>query len=182
MMHSSVSDRKRLFAEIIDDKVLNTESLIVELDEMGYFTAPASTKYHGNYEGGLFDHSYMMARCLELMTDQMGLVWQDERSPWVVGLFHDLCKCDAYIKNMDGTYSYNTEQLIPGHAEKSIIIAQQMAFLPMLDGEQVACIRYHMGAYEGEKIWRNYDYAIRKYPNVLWTHTADMYASKVLGT
>ena len=181
-MRSSVSDRKEVFAEIINDKVLNTELLIGELDEMGYFTAPASTKYHGSYEGGLFDHSYGVARCLELMTDQMGLVWQDKRSPWIVGLFHDLCKCDAYIKNMEGTYIYNTEQLIPGHAEKSIIVAQQMAFLPMLDEEQVACIRYHMGAYEGENIWRNYDYAIRKYPNVLWTHTADMYASKVLGT
>ena len=90
-MRSSVSDRKELFAEMINDKVLDTELLIGELDEMGYFTAPASTKYHGNYEGGLFDHSYAVARCLELMTDQMGLVWQDERSPWIVGLFHDLC-------------------------------------------------------------------------------------------
>lgn len=181
-MRSSVSDRKELFAEIINDKVLNTELLIEELDEMGYFTAPASTKYHGSYEGGLFNHSYAVARCLELMTKQMGLEWHDERSPWIVGLSHDLCKCDSYIKQEDGTYKYNTEQLIPGHAEKSIIVAQQMAFLPMLDEEQIACIRYHMGAYEGEKVWRNYDYAIRKYPNVLWTHTADMYASKVLGT
>lgn len=162
--------------------VISPESLIEELDEMGYFTAPASTKYHGNYEGGLFDHSYLMARCLGLMTDQMGLEWHDERSPWIVGLFHDLCKCDAYIKSMDGTYTYNTEQLIPGHAEKSIIVAQQIACMPILNEEEIACIRYHMGAYEGEKVWRNYDYAIRKYPNVLWTHTADMYASKVLGT
>ena len=33
-----------------------------DLLEKGFFTAPASTKYHGNYEGGLFDHSYMVAR------------------------------------------------------------------------------------------------------------------------
>lgn len=182
MTHSSVSDRKKLFLDMVGDSVLSPESLVEELDEMGYFTAPASTKYHGNYEGGLFDHSYAVARCLELMTDQMGLEWQDERSPWIVGLFHDLCKCDTYIKQDDGTYAYNTEQLIPGHAEKSIIVAQQMMFLPVLDEEQVTCIRYHMGAYEGEKVWRNYDYAIKKYPNVLWTHTADMYASKVFGT
>ena len=43
------------------------------------------------------------------------------------------------------------------------------------------CIRYHMGAYEKDG-WNEFDLAIRKYPNVLWTHTADMYASKVKGT
>ena len=182
MTHSSVSDRKKLFLAMVGDSVLSPESLVEELDEMGFFTAPASTKYHGNYEGGLFDHSYMMARCLELMTDQMGLEWEDERSPWMIGLFHDLCKCDAYVQNMDGSYSYNQDQILPGHAEKSIIVAQQTMFIPVFDEEQIACIRYHMGAYEGEKVWKNYDIAIRKYPNVLWTHTADMYASKVLGT
>lgn len=167
---------------MVEDTILSPKDLVDELDEVGYFTAPASTKYHGSYEGGLFDHSYAMARCLELMTDQMGLEWQDDRSPWVIGLFHDLCKCDAYIKQEDGTYKYNEEQLLPGHAEKSIILTQTMVFSPQLDDEQIACIRFHMGAYEGEKVWRNYDRAIKRYPNVLWTHTADMYASKVFGT
>ena len=47
-----------------------------------------------------------------------------------------------------------------------------------LTEEEILCIRYHMGAYE-TKDWDFFDKAIRKYPNVLWTHTADMYASKV---
>ena len=48
-----------------------------------------------------------------------------------------------------------------------------------LTEEELFCIRFHMGAYEKEN-WAEYDRAIRAYENVLWTHTADMYASKVL--
>ena len=37
-----------------------------------------------------------------------------------------------------------------------------------------------MGAYEKEE-WAEFDAAIRKYQTVLYTHTADMLASKVSG-
>jgi hypothetical protein len=47
-----------------------------------------------------------------------------------------------------------------------------------LTEEEMLCIRYHMGAYEKEE-WSEFDLAIRKYENVLWTHQADMLASKV---
>lgn len=33
-----------------------------------FFYAPASTKYHGNYEGGLFDHSFMVMNTLVDLT------------------------------------------------------------------------------------------------------------------
>lgn len=49
-----------------------------------------------------------------------------------------------------------------------------------LTDEEIMCIRYHMGAYEGSEIWNNLGQAIRKYPNILWTHTADIVASQVL--
>ena len=48
-----------------------------------------------------------------------------------------------------------------------------------LTEEEILCIRYHMGPYVTAD-WDEYDKAIKKYPNVLFTHTADMYASKVL--
>jgi hypothetical protein len=49
-----------------------------------------------------------------------------------------------------------------------------------LTEEEILCIRYHMGAYEKDA-WDYFDRAIRKYETVLWTHTADMVASKVKG-
>ena len=48
-----------------------------------------------------------------------------------------------------------------------------------LTEEEIMCIRYHMGAYEKDD-WVQFDLAIKKYPNVLFTHTADMYASKLI--
>ena len=33
------------------------EKLIEFIEKTDFFKAPASTKYHGNYEGGLLEHS-----------------------------------------------------------------------------------------------------------------------------
>jgi hypothetical protein len=142
----------------------------------GFFTAPASTRYHGAYEGGLFDHSFAVAEMLVKMTEQIRLEWLKPRSPWVVGLFHDLCKIDHYIQTA-GRFKSNKDTHLSGHGDKSVILLSQWI---KLTEEESLCIRYHMGAYM-VKEWNQYDRAIRKYPNVLWTHTADMYASKVLG-
>lgn len=167
------------------------------LDKMGYFTAPASTKYHGAYEGGLYDHSYAVADQLLVLTERLELKWERPISPFIVGMFHDLCKCDNYIKrpniveakDKSGNvlkeivtgehYEYNPDIIIPGHGEKSVIMLQQIM---TLTDEEIACIRWHMGAYEKDpKMWDYYSRAIEKYPNVLYTHTADMIASKIIG-
>ena len=68
------------------------------LDTIGFFDAPASTKYHGAYEGGLFDHSLEVAKTLVDLTDKLGLKWERTISPYIVGMFHDLCKCDNYVE------------------------------------------------------------------------------------
>lgn len=151
-----------------------------ELDELGFFTAPASTKYHGNYEGGLFDHSLEVATVLVELTKKLGLNWDRPESPYIVGMFHDLCKCDNYVWDIEtDQYKYNPDIIIPGHGDKSIIILQQ--YIALTD-EEIACIRWHMGAYETDtKMWNYYGRAIELYPNVLFTHTADMCASRIIG-
>ena len=155
---------------------------IKRLDEMGFFDAPSSINHHGNYAGGNYDHSAEVADFLISMTEKGIITWQNPRSPWVVGIFHDLCKAGLYKEiepEGDSTiqYSYNSNQVLSGHGDKSVmLLSQYMA----LTEEEVLCIRYHMGAYN-KNDWDAYDMAIRKYETVLWTHTADMYASKVLG-
>ena len=150
------------------------------LEKLGFFTAPASTKYHGAYEGGLFDHSLEVAKQLVNLTNKLDLKWEKEDSPYVIGMFHDLCKCDNYVIDTEtGKYIYNPDIIIPGHAEKSIILLQDFC---TLTDEEIACIRWHMGAYETDtKMWDYYGRAIEKYPNVLYTHTADMIASRIVG-
>lgn len=154
--------------------------LYERLDDMGFFSAPASTHYHGAYEGGLFDHSLEVAKALVELTDKLGLKWERTVSPYIVGMFHDLCKCDNYTLDPDsGVIKYRTDIIIPGHGDKSVIMLSR--FVDLTD-EEIACIRWHMGAYETDpKMWDYYGRAIEKYPNVLYTHTADMIASKIRG-
>lgn len=153
---------------------------VTDLRDLSFFNAPASTKYHGAYEGGLFDHSFQVAKTLESLTRRLDLKWSRPESPYIVGMYHDLCKCDNYILDVEtNKYIYNPDIVIPGHGEKSVILAQK--YINLTD-EEIACIRWHMGAYERDpKMWEYYGRAIEEYPNVLYTHTADMIASKILG-
>ena len=54
-------------------------------------------------------------------------------------------------------------------------------FLVQLTEEEIMCIRYHMGAFTDKSEWNDYTRAVHQYPNVLWTHQADMLASHVAG-
>ena len=180
-MDMDFEKRVQLFDEatkdMIDDKF--RQYLINE----GFFTAPASTKYHGNYEGGLFDHSFAVMTSLMDLSVKNGLKWQRACSPFLVGIFHDLCKIDNYtpiIDPTDGevTYQYNTNTALKGHGDKSVMM---LASHIRLTEEEVMCIRYHMGAFTDKEEWNDYTRAVKNYPNVLWTHQADMIASHVMG-
>lgn len=156
------------------------ENLLYRLEDLGFFDMPASTKYHGAYTGGLFDHSVQVTRELIKLTQKLELHWERPMSPFIVGMLHDICKCDSYVFNVnEGKWEYRKDILIPGHGDKSVIMAQDIL---SLTPEEIHCIRWHMGAYETDtKMWDYYGRAVEKYPNVLWTHTADMVASKIVG-
>lgn len=175
-----------------DELIIANNKFMTYLENGGFFTAPASAKYHGAYEGGLYDHSKQVFLRLQELTERNDLSWQRDESPFIIGMFHDLCKCDQYKKVYDKEldckangevveiiekfhYEYNPNTLLKGHAVKSLIILSQ--FINLTE-EEMLCIRYHMGPYEKEE-WAEYDTAIRKYQNVLWTHHADMLASKI---
>ena len=182
--------RIELFDGLMKDKISN--EFYDWLIKNGFFTQASSTKYHGAYEGGLFDHSYEVTQVLLDMTQRLNLQWKRPESPYIIGMFHDLCKIDNYITIVDepgeimmGTgdakgreihFEYNSNCILTGHADKSIMLLSQFV---NLTEEELLCIRFHMGAYEGQDQWDNYDKAIRKYETVLFTHTADMYTSKV---
>lgn len=173
-------DRIKLYKNFMDYNKPVYPIRVETLEELGFFTQPASTKYHGAYEGGLFDHSFLTTKALVELTEKLDLKWERPESPYIVGMFHDLCKCDNYVKDFEtDKYIYNPEIIIPGHGDKSVIMLEK--YIPLTD-EEIACIRWHMGAYETDpKMWNYYGKAIEKYSNVLYTHTADMIASKIKG-
>lgn len=179
------------FMRMPDGSPLATIDILDYLTANGFFVAPASTKYHGNYEGGLFDHSLSVAKHLVGLTESLQLKWANCRSPYLVGIFHDLCKIDQYrhpkldLHPLDGTelyseneWEYNPNTLLKGHGDKSVMLLSQFY---TLTEEEVLCIRYHMGAFTEKSEWNDYIRAVRAYPNVLWTHQADMLASHVEG-
>lgn len=158
-----------------------TEDFKTYLLAEGFFRSPASTKYHGAYEGGLFDHSFAVMNFLVELSAKNGLRWKRAESPFIVGMFHDLCKIDQYRPIMDGEsvgWEYNPDTTFKGHGDKSIILLSQYM---TLTEEEVLCIRYHMGAFVEKDEWRDYTGAVHKYATVLWTHHADMLASHVVG-
>lgn len=152
------------------------------LIEKGFCEAPASIKYHGNYAGGLFDHSVKVAEYLKELTDKLSLSWEFPESPTLIGLLHDLCKIDQYKYDRDKScYVYNNEPIVKGHGIKSVVYIQNYCGMALSD-EELACITYHMGAFTDKEEWGDYTAAVHKYPNVLWTHTADMWASHIDNT
>lgn len=153
--------------------------IVDDLNSCGFFTSPASTKYHGSYEGGLFEHSQHVTQILVTLTNMNGLAWNRPESPYIVGMFHDLCKIDNYRHTREGNdeWEYNPDTLLKGHGEKSVMMLSRYLKLTM---EEVLCIRYHMGAFVDQKEWSDYTRAVQQYDTVLWTHHADMIATHII--
>lgn len=156
------------------------DSLFHYIENRGFIELPASLNHHLSYRGGLLIHSVNVAKSLIELTDKLNLKWERPESPIIVGLFHDLCKLEFYAPEKNCAIGFkhndNPEFDLGGHGMLSVVLAQR--FIKLTD-EEIHCIRFHMGAYE-QKDWSKFDAAIKKYPNVLYTHTADMIASKIL--
>lgn len=158
-------------------------------EKTDFFYGPSSTRWHAAYPGGGFDHAFNVTQCLvELTQKRVCSPWQRSVSPYIIGLLHDATKINSYLMKQERNpitneietwYEYNedSEKRSPIHGEDSMLKVKQYL---QLTKEEEACIRWHMGAYEGKDSWSGYDAAIKEFPNVLWTHTADMYASKVM--
>lgn len=185
------SDNRLQFLEMLQDEKTpeSTISQVLSLvDDTDYFEAPASTKYHGAFPGGLFKHSFAMAQYLLRFTKREDLSWSRHCSPVLVGLLHDYCKVGKYkvIGTHEDSNSKGPEPVYAhvdgvagfgGHGADSL--CKLLLEVP-LTREEALCIRWHMGAYETDK-WNEFEAAIKVCPNVLWTHHADMCVSKILG-
>ncbi len=131
-------------------------------------------------------HSVEVAKQLRNMTDKLDLKWQTDYSPECIGLLHDVCKCEEYRVKKYGDevqISWDKDQRMPGHGNKSVVMLLEFAQEDddfFLTKEEISCIMYHMGAFTEKEEWGYYSHAVREYPNVLYTHTADMIASQIL--
>lgn len=166
------------------------ENLLGWLEKSDFFTAPASTKFHGNYTGGLLEHSLNVYDCLVRIVKEFNINCLDE-SMAIVALFHDLCKANFYTTTSRNYKDEKTGQWLKkdvyiiddkmplGHGEKSCLILQ--SFMP-LKLEELLAIRWHMGGFDSAV--KGGDFSINKafdmYKLVSALHIADLEATHFL--
>ncbi len=154
-----------------------------------FFSAPASTRFHGNYEGGLCEHSINVYNNLKEYlnrpyTKKLFAQQYSEESIAVVALLHDLCKMNCYktsyrnTKNENGQwikvpYFEFDDNLPYGHGEKSVYI---ISGFMRLTREEAFAIRYHMG-FSSTDDARNVSKAFEMYPLAFALSVADQEAS-----
>jgi HD superfamily phosphohydrolase YqeK len=170
--------------------------LVQWLETTDFFTAPASMNFHGNYDGGLLDHSIHVLE-FALTNLNWAMKYKPEfenfkESVIICSLFHDVCKVNQYhwgeekwVKK-DGKwcsykgYSFKDELPMP-HGPKSVYyISKYME----LTTPEILAISYHMGATEPNSLIpgiNKYAYdAAFEHPLVKLIHVADM-ASTMVG-
>lgn len=164
------------------------ETLLKWLVNSDFFTAPASTRFHGCYEGCLCEHSLNVYDTLRELRDKYAPEISDETIA-IVALFHDVCKINFYKiekKNVkeDGRWIekdvYVIDEKVPlGHGEKSCILLQWYIHLTV---EELLAIRWHMGEFDCAV--KGGDYGLNNARDmsklIPLLHIADLIASSVL--
>lgn len=154
--------------------------LLKWLESTDFFKAPASTKYHEVYEGGLADHSVNVFNELCRLLKAYPELRITAETAAIIALLHDVCKANCYVveyrnrKNEYGqwesypVYTFKEDYCFGGHGSKSVYLIQR--YMPLTDVEAVA-INCHMGT-------NNNDYSVfdayRQHPLAFLLHAADM--------
>ena len=168
--HPDGEERKQEFIQLMSFVERDgVQSLLEWLESTDFYTAPASTKYHGAYAGGLLEHSLNVYYRLVRRNTGINL-----DSLTISALLHDVCKIHLYEKQDGGGYRHN-ERFPIGHGEKSVILI--LRHMPLTD-EEITAISWHMGAFDSRAgAGRSLSQAWEKCPLALHLHLADMEAT-----
>jgi len=105
------------------------DSLMDYLLESDYFIAPASTRFHNSFPGGLCHHSLNLVHAFNDANKQL-LNPLPLDSVVLCGLLHDLCKVNAYLEIDKG---YKSIKGIKDHATVSLSrIGEHIQLTPVL--------------------------------------------------
>lgn len=168
-------DKATSILKMIEEAYIHTDELLWIYRRKGYshlleylvndtdfLTAPASTKFHGNFPGGLLVHSYTVTKRMSELSKLSGISNYEttDESITLTGIFHDLCKVNTYEKLIEGTnitIIYNSsnpfgyqhkEELITGfHGPKSVFILQKYVNMKNWEATAIMC---HMGNFESK--------------------------------
>lgn len=176
------------------------DEVIGQVEELGFFQAPASSKFHLNHEGGLLEHSLNVCKVGLMLREQMLALKPDleeslnKESVIIAALLHDICKADIYQKCIRKrkdrlgqwvdyeTYELDYSDFPLGHGEKSVIVLLRMGL--DLSDDEIMAIRWHMSAwdlpFQSPDLKANFDTAKRLCPLCSLIQAADGLASNLL--
>lgn len=195
MKNEPTPNDKEEFIRIYKEKIIRegSDKLLEFLEKSDFFTAPASTRYHGAYKSGLLRHSLNVYECLveylarERVQEKYEIKFSEE-SAAIVALLHDVCKVNFYTVSMRNSKNEQTGQwekvpyytindtLPYGHGEKSVYMVS--GFMRLTRDEAMA-IRWHMG-FSGVEDKNTIGRALEMYPLAFALMVADMEASYFL--
>ena len=174
---------------LLETKREGMEDLINYLDEIGFYTSPASTRYHGAYEGALLEHSLNV---LEIAERFCAVLFSREdyeklyNSVVICALLHDVGKCGQfgkplYIPNIlksgkpSDTQPFTTNPDLMTLPHEIVSCIEVTKFIDLTEEAQRA-IAWHNGLYGAFK----YDIQGKETPLYMIIHFADMWASRVV--
>ena len=158
------TDYKKQFEEIYNANVKRegAEELLKYLNSTDFFKAPASTRFHSNFAGGLCEHSVkVFMRFREMCETEYGAEWIEKNIETlsIIALLHDICKVGCYkpdFRNVkvNGEWVqkpyFSFEDPLPyGHGEKSVYVIS--GFIK-LTREEAMAINWHMGAFDARNL------------------------------
>ena len=168
------------------------DKLLAWLQTTDFFEAPASTRFHLNYEGGLLEHSLNVYRTMLLMAFvncKLTGVEMSVDTITITALLHDVCKANTYKKGQRwrkdannrweqyDVYEFKEDEPL-GHGEKSVFLLQRAGL--QLTEKEVYMIRWHMGGFEAQGNQMTLSAAMAKCPEIALIHSADIIASSIL--
>ena len=181
------TENKELFLSTFRKNVQRpgAEKLLAWMETTDFFTAPASTRFHAAYEGGLLDHSMNVYNVL--ISKHFDPASDDIESFTIVSLLHDLCKAGFYKtelrnrKNDRGEWEkvpvYTVDDQFPyGHGEKSVYVVNGFV---RLTREEAMAIRWHMGGFDESVKGGSFAlaHAFEKYSLAVKLHLSDLEAT-----
>ena len=202
LLDLQIADNKSKFIELVNSierEGFLKEQLLAKLENSDFYYAPASTKYHGAYRGGLCEHSlnvyYNLVKLNEIKNSNIS-----EDTLKIVALFHDLSKMNLYETYFQNKKNYHaggskhdeggafdweavsaykvkeaSDRFIFGSHEQTSEFMLR-SYCPLTYEESIAVLHHH-GGMGWDSAQDNITEVFNRYPIATLLHIADMIAT-----
>lgn len=188
-MEIDIAKNQQEFIRIYKENIKRegASELLDWLLKTDFFTAPASTKFHSSFEGGLCFHTLnVYKRFKDKVAREFKEGTYSDETIAIIALLHDICKVDCYKVEYRNAKVDNEWVKVPyysfvdnlpyGHGEKSVYM---ISGFMKLSREESMAINWHMGGFDTRVIGGSYSLssAYYQYPLSVVFHSADIEAT-----